>query len=289
MVFDIRRFDIYRKVPKDLTQPTTTGAAISVGCCLFIAYLLISELLGFLTIDVASELYVDDPQSGDKIPVQIIISMPKMKCEYLGMDIQDSMGRHEVGMVDNSEKVPTHDGNGCLFTSRFQINKVPGNFHVSTHSARSQPDNPDMTHEIKELRIGDNMVIPGVKSQSFNALEGKTTFDKHPLSSHDYIMKIVPTVYESIDGNLRYLYQYTNAYKDYIAYGHGQRVMPAIWFRYEMTPITVKYTERRKPFYHFITMVCAIIGGTFTVAGIIDSMIFSATEMYKKLTIGKLS
>lgn len=30
----------------------------------------------------------------------------------------------------------------------------------------------------------------------------------------------------------------------------------AIWFRYDLSPITVKYVERRKPFYHFITTVC---------------------------------
>ena len=29
----------------------------------------------------------------------------------------------------------------------------------------------------------------------------------------------------------------------------------AIWFRYDLSPITVKYIERRKPFYHFITTV----------------------------------
>jgi len=26
MQFDVRRFDVYRKVPKDLTEPTLTGA-----------------------------------------------------------------------------------------------------------------------------------------------------------------------------------------------------------------------------------------------------------------------
>jgi hypothetical protein len=35
--------------------------------------------------------------------------------------------------------------------------------------------------------------------------------------------------------------------------------------------------------------VCAIVGGTFTVAGIVDSMIFSATELIKKAELGKLS
>jgi hypothetical protein len=32
-------------------------------------------------------------------------------------------------------------------------------------------------------------------------------------------------------------------------------VILAIWFRYDLSPITVKYVERRKPFYHFITTV----------------------------------
>lgn len=289
MAFDFRRFDIYRKVPKDLTQPTTAGAAISLACTLFIFFLLISELMSFIAIEVVSELYVDDPQAGDTIPVHLEISLPKMGCDYVGVDIQDDMGRHEVGFVENTNKVPINEGQGCLFSTSFQINKVPGNFHVSTHSAQTQPSNPDMTHEIIELRFGERIVLQNSRSDAFGSLNGKKNLEKHALSSHDYVMKIVPTVHEGIDGRVRYAYQYTSAYKDYISYGHGHRILPAIWFKYEMTPITVKYTERRQPFYHFITMVCAIVGGTFTVAGIVDSCIFSATEMYKKFALGKLS
>jgi hypothetical protein len=51
----------------------------------------------------------------------------------------------------------------------------------------------------------------------------------------------------------------------------------------------VRYHEDRPPLYHFLTTICAIVGGTFTVAGIIDSCIFSATEIFKKFEIGKLS
>jgi hypothetical protein len=32
---------------------------------------------------------------------------------------------------------------------------VPGNFHVSTHSADAQPDDPDMSHVINSLVMGD--------------------------------------------------------------------------------------------------------------------------------------
>lgn len=34
--------------------------------------------------------------------------------------------------------------------------------------------------------------------------------------------------------------------------------------------------------------MCAIVGGTFTVAGILDSLLFSATEIFRKAELGKL-
>ena len=63
MGFDIKRMDIYRKVPKDLTQPTVTGAVISICCVLFIIFMLATELLYFVSPDVKSELLVanNDP------------------------------------------------------------------------------------------------------------------------------------------------------------------------------------------------------------------------------------
>uniref|UniRef100_A0A3Q1H118 Endoplasmic reticulum-Golgi intermediate compartment protein n=1 Tax=Acanthochromis polyacanthus TaxID=80966 RepID=A0A3Q1H118_9TELE len=43
-----RQLDIYRKVPKDLTQPMYTGAFISILCCVFILFLFLSELTGLI-------------------------------------------------------------------------------------------------------------------------------------------------------------------------------------------------------------------------------------------------
>jgi hypothetical protein len=103
------------------------------------------------------------------------------------------------------------------------------------------------------------------------------------MSSHDYIMKIVPTIYEEINGNQIYPYQFTYAHREYVPFSHGgYQVPPTIWFRYDLNPITVKYTETRKPIYTFLTTICAIIGGTFTVAGIIDGILFTASEIFKK-------
>ncbi|XP_062591964.1 endoplasmic reticulum-Golgi intermediate compartment protein 1-like [Saccostrea cucullata] len=290
MQFDIRRFDVYRKVPKDLTQPTLTGACISICSVLFILFLFFSELSLFISHDVVSELTVEDPvKHSEKIPVFINLTLPKLNCKYLGLDIQDDMGRHEVGFQDNTQKFDVNGGTGCRMESHFLINKVPGNFHVSTHSAEQQPDNPDMTHLIHKVRFGMDLQEGKDVSGSFNPMEGLDKTKAQAIATHDYIVKIVPSVYEDSRGNLRYPYQYTYSYRDVIQYGHGGRMMPAIWFRYDLSPITVRYKEKRKPFYTFLTTVCAIVGGTFTVAGIIDSCIFTAAEVFRKLEIGKLS
>ncbi|XP_078406827.1 endoplasmic reticulum-Golgi intermediate compartment protein 1 isoform X2 [Cetorhinus maximus] len=289
MAFDVRRLDIYRKVPRDLTQPTYTGAFISICCCVFMLFLFLSELTGFIATEIVNELYVDDPDkdSGGKIEVNLNITLPNLSCDVVGLDIQDEMGRHEVGHIDNSMKLPLNNGQGCRFEGQFNINKVPGNFHVSTHSATAQPDNPDMTHVINKLTFGEIIEVKNVQG-AFNALARADKLSSNPLASHDYVLKIVPTVYEDLKAKQRFSYQYTVAQKEYVAYSHTGRIIPAIWFRYDLSPITVKYVERQQPLYRFITTICAIIGGTFTVAGIIDSCIFTASEAWKKIQLGKM-
>ncbi|KAK7110018.1 endoplasmic reticulum-Golgi intermediate compartment protein 1-like [Littorina saxatilis] len=289
MPLDIRRFDIYRKVPKDLTQPTIAGAVVSICSVLFILFLLVSELSLFITPELHSELTVEDPvKHSEKIPVYINITLLKIGCDYVGLDIQDDMGRHEVGFKDNTVKVPFGDA-GCRFESNFLINKVPGNFHVSTHSSRVQPDNPDMSHIVHKVRFGMELAEGKDVKGSFNPLENVDKSNSDPIATHDYIIRVVPTVYEDIHGNIRFPFQYTYSSRDMIQYHHGGRALPAIWFRYELSPITVRYKERRKPFYTFLTTICAIIGGTFTVAGILDSLVFSAAEIFRKAELGKLS
>lgn len=47
-----------------------------------------------------------------------------MSPTVVGLDIQDEMGRHEVGHIDNSMKIPLNNGAGCRFEGQFSINKV---------------------------------------------------------------------------------------------------------------------------------------------------------------------
>ena len=59
--------------------------------------------------------------------------------------------------MENTEKIDLDGGIGCRFEGHFKVNRVPGNFHVSTHSADRQPAVIDMAHVIHSLTFGDDV------------------------------------------------------------------------------------------------------------------------------------
>lgn len=68
------------------------------------------------------------------------------------------------------------------------------------------------------------------------------------------------------------------------------RNLPGMFVFYDINPIQVRFEERKETFTHFITSVCAIVGGVFTVSGIVDSFVYHGHKaLKKKLELGKLS
>jgi hypothetical protein len=51
--------------------------------------------------------------------------------------------------------------------------------------------------------------------------------------------------------------------------------------------VQVVVEELPRQWYHFITTTCAIVGGVFTVCGILDGISFSAQRILKKVELGK--
>ena len=61
-----------------------------------------------------------------------------------------------------------------------------------------------------------------------------------------------------------------------------------VFFYYDISPMLIINREHQKSFTHFMTGICAIVGGIFTVAGILDGFIYSAEKtLKKKIELGK--
>jgi len=328
-----KSLDVYRKLPQDFVQPTYSGALLSIISSVLMSLLLISELQSYLEVKTGSEMYIDLNRGDDKLNVNIDIEMWRLPCSILSIDIQDVMGSHSVnihgsltkynlsskGLVIGEEKYKTVDlkgkdedtempdyeqvkkqiinGEGCQIKGDFLVNKVPGNFHISSHAygpiiqmlIAEGYFSFDVSHRINHLSFGEDKKVELAK-KTFKLGEisplDNTNHPEHDKRTYEYYMKVVPTTYEDLRGNTFYLHQFISNSNEV----NSHIMLPAVYFRYDMSPITVKYFQYKENFLHFLTQICAIIGGIFAVTGIIDALVHkSVVSILKKASMGKLT
>lgn len=106
---------------------------------------------------------------------------------------------------------------------------------------------------------------------------------------YQYFVKVVPTRYHKLNGVELKTNQFSvTTHKRVMNSRLGESGLPGVFFMYELSPILVQLTETRRSFAHFLTSLCAIIGGVFTVAGMIDGVIYTSLKAMRKNQIGKL-
>ncbi|XP_077990177.1 endoplasmic reticulum-Golgi intermediate compartment protein 3-like [Glandiceps talaboti] len=198
-----------------------------------------------------------------------------------------------------SDKLKLQQGEGCQVFGHLEVNKVAGNFHFApgksfqqhhVHVHDLQPfsgEKFNLSHKINHLSFGNS--YPGME----NPLDNTKVIADKGSKMYQYFVKIVPTTYTKISGRTTRSNQFSctkheKAVSTSLAASSGEHGLPGVFILYEFAPLMVKYTETHRSFMHFLTGVCAIIGGVFTVAGLIDSMIYhSSKAIQKKIDLGK--
>ena len=64
---------------------------------------------------------------------------------------------------------------------------------------------------------------------------------------------------------------------------YGPDDVPEARFSYDISPMAVVIKKTGKPWYSFVTSVCALIGGTFTVVGLLSGFLNVVFKAGKKL------
>jgi hypothetical protein len=343
-----RKLDLYREIPKDMTEATTTGGLLSLFCICTVLYLFISELLIFLTPELSSFHFIDSVKdTGDfhpKFTINMNITLHKLPCKIVSVDVQDIMGAHvmdiggelhKVRLTMAGDEVDTHKekhelnvphthghdnhdashdkksfngvdeslreqiGEGCRLEGHMQVASVPGNFHISAHAHPELihfffgevPMN--VSHTIHHLWFGEKQEdfdafaamkenFPHGQKAVLNPLQGaykSAKLDENDTAgetskSYEYYIEIVPTEYKTVRNRIHSAYQFV-ANSNEVA---GRYRIPAVYFRYEISAITVRFVETSRSFAHFLVQLCAIIGGVFTVLGLVNTVMNSAVK-----------
>jgi len=186
---------------------------------------------------------------------------------------------------------------GCRVYGYVTVDKVAGNFHIAPgfstqggsqhiHSTSMVPDDINVTHTIHSLSFGE--AYPG----QVNPLDRYTELDLKGAMMSQYFLNVVPTTYTYRDGRIIVTNQFsvtTHSHKVDMEEARKRGAgTPGMYISYDMSPISITYREYQRSFAHFLTGVCAIVGGVFTIMGMFDKIVYHGTHTFKeKVELGK--
>ena len=190
-------------------------------------------------------------------------------------------------------KLQEEQHEGCRVTGTLEVSKVAGNFHFAPGKSFSQiglhlhdliilsRTEYNMSHSINHVSFGHK--YPG----RVNSLDGVQRICDVKSGMYQYFIKVVPTKYHYVNGTVITTNQFSST--EHFRKLEGlQRGLPGVFFCYDLSPIMVTFQEKQSSFLHFLTGVCAIVGGVFTVTGLVDSTIYTGQKLAKKMQMGKL-
>ncbi|CAI7908428.1 unnamed protein product [Closterium sp. NIES-54] len=197
---------------------------------------------------------------------------------------------------DLIDKIQAQVGEGCNMYGVLEVNKVAGNFHfapakvfytagISIFDLVMFHDTVfNISHTVNSLSFGAK--FPG----AVNPLDKAQWVQEGESGMYQYFIKVVPTMYTDSHNHTIASNQFSVTEHFRPAPSHDQQSLPGVFFFYDLSPIKVQYSERYTSFLHFLTNVCAIVGGIFTVTGMVDAFIYhSQRAIKKKIDLGKLN
>ena len=202
---------------------------------------------------------------------------------------------------------------GCQVYGWIDLARSSGHFHIAPHRDIHTNginngflslldlisftfDQFNVTHTVNSLSFG-GMNYPGIR----NPLNGQSRVVEDTHGMYQYYLKVVPTKYlqpgckqEQVDagkkgsrrpGRCRKVIE-SNQYSVTEHLRHlspnSGRGLPGVYFYYELSPVQAVFEVKEKSIFMFITTCCAIIGGVYTVIGVLDGFVAYLFKLVEK-------
>ncbi|KAJ3336603.1 Endoplasmic reticulum-Golgi intermediate compartment protein 3 [Gonapodya sp. JEL0774] len=211
------------------------------------------------------------------------------------------------GYVD---ELAIQQNEGCIIYGHLEVNRVAGNVHFAPGKSFQQSNmhvhdvmgfvaetnrftKDDGDHKGTTLHFGHtvNRLAFGKSTPFRNPLDGAQKEGSEVTTMYQYFIKVVGTRYVFLNGTTTSTNQFSvteNVKSARAPEGAGMVGLPGVFFNYEISPMTVVYTQEQRSFGSFLTGVCAVVGGIFTVAGLVDGALFGANKLRTgKVDLGK--
>ncbi|KAE8992939.1 hypothetical protein PF005_g21456 [Phytophthora fragariae] len=139
----------------------------------------------------------------------------------------------------------------------------------------------DTSHTIRSLSFGE--AYPDMKNPLDN--RQKKLPDEATRGSFQYFLKVVPTEYTFLSASRIITNQFSATEHFRQLTPVSDKGLPMVTFSYTFSPIMFRIEQYRAGFLQFLTSVCAIVGGVFTILGIMDSLAFGLLNKTSSTTL----
>lgn len=287
--------------------------------CLIIFLTVVELINYWKPIIKTDALIIQDQSKEAQIAFNLSLFFDHLPCNIISFDLEDSKDKHikdinttiqKIKVLKNNTHIPfiyhnqkaierffnaLKEEEGCLLSGFVNIPKAPGNIHISFHpfghiwnSLRHEADELKqklkLSHRFTFLHFGnvDAEVLNhfGMNLITFDRLGALPNFlYDDSLVNYEYYVKIIPYLLQDKDkGTQNIVYQYSLLYK-VIEYDEQRDKMPYLMLHYDYSPITMRLLLYHMSLAHFLTKICAIIGGIFTVFSILNQILSAYSDI----------
>ena len=188
-----------------------------------------------------------------------------------------------------NDKKNIDDGESCRikanisteFTAGIISIRAGGNTKTPVHFKNELSyfgDSVNLSHWIKEFRFGnENKNIINPLNGAYYLQNGKGFY------FYKYLSSLVPTFFvDEKDGKRKETFQYSSSFLIKQITKTISKQIPRISFVFETSPISVEVNKKSNEYLQLITGICAIIGGGFTLGGLLDRLMYRIDRIKNK-------
>jgi hypothetical protein len=169
---------------------------------------------------------------------------------------------------------------GCRLSGILLMDRTPGHFYVHAQSPNHamSPYMTNVSHIVHHLSYGDDRLLRDARSVASMPKPPNFSTSIKPMDGNAYVTENLHEAYHHylklVSTNL---FSYQMVQSSQLSYYKSDQA-PEAKFIMDLSPISVTYRLKTRRWYDYITSLMAILGGTFTVVGMLDSGIRAATR-----------
>jgi len=188
---------------------------------------------------------------------------------------------------------------GCQIAGYLFLNRAPGNFHIMARSKSHDLEArwTNVSHEIHQLNFGEPWMTKSILNDASYVPFGLN--DKlAPLNGNVYVTNELHQAFHHHLKVIHHSFSYKNPKgASATAYYHASDLariyqvlpqsqlseyhydsVPEAKFIYDLSPVAINHKQKSRKWYDYLTSIMAIVGGTFTVVGMLESSIYTITN-----------